>query len=177
MWMLDVFCCALGCVTLLLLLNSRMAGDEAAANKTALIDLEPRRARDLTLALTDARIGLKLAARTPRVQQLTTRNSRAIRTEKDDLARKLGIARDEAKSAQALLDATKVALNAAETKVDATAKELAAAREKAATPTTLLRKKQKDADTLAKKLTDDDRPRPTTSRGCSARRTTSGSCW
>src|SRR5688572_27659718 len=29
MWMLDVFCCALGCVTLLFLLESRKAGDES----------------------------------------------------------------------------------------------------------------------------------------------------
>ena len=32
MWMLDVFCCALGCVTLLFLLNSRMATDAVHAN-------------------------------------------------------------------------------------------------------------------------------------------------
>src|SRR6476661_6356515 len=40
MWMLDVFCCALGCVTLLFLLNSRMATDAVLANRTALRDLE-----------------------------------------------------------------------------------------------------------------------------------------
>ena len=35
MWMLDVFCCALGCVTLLWLLNTRQAGDETEKAKTA----------------------------------------------------------------------------------------------------------------------------------------------
>ena len=40
MWMLDVFCCALGCVTLLFLLNSRMATDAVQASRTALLDLD-----------------------------------------------------------------------------------------------------------------------------------------
>ena len=40
MWMLDVFCCALGCVTLLWLLNTRQAGDQTEAAKSALTDLE-----------------------------------------------------------------------------------------------------------------------------------------
>ncbi len=41
MWMLDVFCCALGCVTLLWLLNTRQAG-------TALTDLKEIRAKLLS---------------------------------------------------------------------------------------------------------------------------------
>ncbi len=36
MWMLDVFCCALGCVTLLWLLNTRQAADNAARAGAAL---------------------------------------------------------------------------------------------------------------------------------------------
>ncbi len=43
MWMLDVFCCALGCVTLLWLLNTRLAGDERAKAATALEDLTSTR--------------------------------------------------------------------------------------------------------------------------------------
>ncbi|HEY2786958.1 MAG TPA: VWA domain-containing protein [Fimbriiglobus sp.] len=39
MWMLDVFCCALGCVTLLWLMNIREAKLEAARASTALTDL------------------------------------------------------------------------------------------------------------------------------------------
>jgi hypothetical protein len=150
MWMLDVFCCALGCVTLLFLLNSRMASDEAQANKTALIDLESAR-RELKLALTEINgLKLKLESETTKF----TNQLAAVRAEKDDLARRLGIARDEAKSAQALLDATKVALNAAESKVDSTAKELALARQNVADADDLLQKRKKDADLLAKKLTD-----------------------
>src|SRR5206468_6023500 len=127
MWMLDVFCCALGCVTLLWLLNTRQAGDQTMAAKSALIDLQQARA-DLKVALTTLdSTKLRLNAE---VQQFTTQLT-AVRIEKDTLARKLGIAESEAKSAQAQLDATKIALNAAETRIDATAKELATAKEKA----------------------------------------------
>jgi VWA domain-containing protein len=150
MWMLDVFCCALGCVTLLFLLNSRMAGDEAEKNRAALVDLAEARKR-LTATLTDLdAIKLRLNSE---VLQLTNQLA-AVRTEKDDLARRLGIARDEAKSTQALLDSTKTALNAAEAKIDANAKELALAAVAAADAADLLRKRQKEMDILAKKLTD-----------------------
>jgi predicted nucleic acid-binding Zn-ribbon protein len=143
MWMLDVFCCALGCVTLLFLLNSRMAGDEAEKNKASIVELaESRRSLAATLKDLDA-VRFML---TSQASELTTQLG-AVRTEKDDLARRLGIARDEAKSAQALLDATRTALNAAETKLDSTAKELADAED-------LLRRRQKEADVLAKKLSD-----------------------
>ena len=149
MWMLDVFCCALGCVTLLWLLNTRQAGDQTAQAKSALMDLTQAKA-DLKVALTTLD-STKLRL-TSEVQQLTTQLA-AVRTEQDDTARRLGIARDEAKSAQAQLDATKTALNAAEARVDATAKELALAREKAEDADEILRRKSKEADTLAKKAT------------------------
>ncbi|HEV3437802.1 MAG TPA: VWA domain-containing protein [Gemmata sp.] len=174
MWMLDVFCCALGCVTLLFLLNSRMASDEAQANRTALIDLQTIREK-LAAAITSldaTRLklnseetgrqklsasvseleGLKLKL-TAEVEQLTARLS-TTRTERDDLARKLGVAQAEAKSAKTLLDATQSALNSAEAKVETNAKELAAVREKATDADDLLRKRQKEADVLAKKLMD-----------------------
>lgn len=149
MWMLDVFCCALGCVTLLWLLNTRQAGDQTAAAKSALTDLHQARA-DLTLARTvldDTRLRLNAD-----VRHLTTQLA-AVRTEKDEFARKLGIAQGEAKSVQAQLDSTKVALNAAEARLDTTSKELAVARDKVESDAETLRKKQRDADALAKKLT------------------------
>lgn len=154
MWMLDVFCCALGCVTLLWLLNTRQAGDQTMAAKSALMDLQQARA-DLKVALTTLdSTKLRLTAE---VQQFSSQLA-AVRIEKDAIARKLGIAENEAKSAQAQLDATKLALNAAEARLDTTSKELAAAREKtdavALAAAEVLRKKQKEADALAKKLTD-----------------------
>ena len=157
MWMLDVFCCALGCVTLLWLLNTRQAG-------TALTDLEEIRAKLLSTSseLDHSRMDLKLALTTldatklrlnSEVMNLTTQLG-AVRTEKDNLARKLGIAQGEAKAAAALLDSTKVALNAAETKLDAKSNELLTLREKADNADDSLRKKQKDVDALMKKNTD-----------------------
>ncbi len=174
MWMLDVFCCALGCVTLLFLLNSRMASDEAEANKTALIDLrtterklaavldelEKTRLRlnseeagreKLSAALTET-LGLKLKL-TEEVTQLST-SLATTRTEKDDLTKKLALARDESKAAKALADATQVALNAAEAKVTSNAKELATTRAMATDADDILRKKQKETDALIKKLTE-----------------------
>ena len=79
MWMLDVFCCALGCVTLLFLLNSRMAGDEAQKNKAALVDLAGVR-KQLVAALTDLDT-TKLRLNSD-IQQLTTQLA-AVKTEKD----------------------------------------------------------------------------------------------
>lgn len=174
MWMLDVFCCALGCVTLLFLLNSRMASDEAEANKTALIDLrtterklaavldelEKTRLRlnseeagreKLSAALTET-LGLKLKL-TEELTQLSA-SLATTRTEKDDLAKKLALVRDEAKAAKALADATQLALNAAEAKVTSNAKELATTRAMATDADDILRKKQKETDALVKKLTE-----------------------
>ncbi|HEV3384269.1 MAG TPA: VWA domain-containing protein [Gemmata sp.] len=174
MWMLDVFCCALGCVTLLFLLNSRMASDEANANRTALIDLQTIREKlaaavtslDATrLKLNSEELGRrKLSASvselegmklklTAEVEQLTRLLSTA-RTEKDDLAKKLSTAQIDAKDAKALLDKTQLALNSAEAKNVADAKELATIREKTTDADDLLRKKQKEVDVLAKKLMD-----------------------
>jgi predicted nucleic acid-binding Zn-ribbon protein len=167
MWMLDVFCCALGCVTLLFLVNSRMASDEAAANKTALIDLETVQ-RKLAAAVTELdktrEESKRLAAGLTKseglrlkldeeVAKLSTRLA-TTRTENEDLAKKLARATKEAKDARALADATQTALNAAEAKVEANAKELALARTQATEADDVLRKRQKEVDALAKKLTD-----------------------
>lgn len=174
MWMLDVFCCALGCVTLLFLLNSRMASEEAKANRTALIDLQTIREK-LAAAITSletTRLKLnteemghqKLAASVSELEGLKLKLTAEVnrlasqlattRTERDELARKLALARDEAKSAKTSLEDKQLALNAAEAKVETNAKELATVREKATDADDLLRKRQKEADVLAKKLTD-----------------------
>jgi predicted nucleic acid-binding Zn-ribbon protein len=149
MWMLDVFCCALGCVTLLWLLNTRQAGDQTAQAQSALTDLAAART-DLKTARTELE-ATKLRLNSE-VQALTNQLA-ALRVENDDNARKLGIAQAEAKSAEALLDAAKLALNSAEKKVDSTAKELASAREKVDSAEDVLAKRQKEADVLAKRAT------------------------
>jgi small subunit ribosomal protein S19 len=177
--MLDVFCCALGCVTLLFLLESRKAGDEsvksraeAEKNKTALVHLQANKEK-LDAALTelkDTKIkllseeagraaisvrlteseGLKLRL-TEDVTKLGNQLA-TLKTDRDDLAKKLTLARDEAKAAKALAEATQLALNAAEAKVDANAKELATARTQAADAADVLTKRMKEATDLAKKL-------------------------
>ncbi|HEY1191769.1 MAG TPA: VWA domain-containing protein [Gemmata sp.] len=174
MWMLDVFCCALGCVTLLFLLNSKMATETAKANRTALRDLEHTdkklaaalaalEATKLRLTSEEAERG-KLAAALTDLEASRLKladDARALadqlklaRTEKDETGRKLAVARDELRSAQKLLDATQLNLNATEKKVDVTAKELATARAQAADADLLLKKRQKDIEALAKKDAD-----------------------
>lgn len=181
MWMLDVFCCALGCVTLLFLLNSRMASDQANANRTSLIDLNTTREKlaaalttlesnQLKLNATQSRLdasetgrqkiaavvseleGVKLKL-TAEVEDLTKRLT-AQRSQRDDLAKKLASAQAELADARALATSTEAALTAAKARAAESSKELATVKEKASDADELLRKKQKDADLLAKKLAD-----------------------
>ncbi len=148
MWMLDVFCCALGCVTLLWLLNTRQAGDQTAAAKSALLDLASTRT-DLATVRTDLdSTRLKLNAD---LQALSDKLA-AVVSEKERVGRLLGIAEGEAKSARETLDATKVALNAAKAKLDSNAVDLAATSAKVDDAADMLRKKQAAADALTKKL-------------------------
>ena len=174
-------CCALGCVTLLFLLESRKAGDEsvkaraeAEKNKTALVHLQANKEKldaaitelkdtkikllseeagraALSVRLTESE-GLKLRL-TEDVTKLGNQLA-TLKTDRDDLAKKLTLARDEAKAAKALAEATQLALNAAEAKVDANAKELATARTQAADAADVLTKRMKEATDLAKKLTE-----------------------
>jgi hypothetical protein len=181
MWMLDVFCCALGCVTLLFLLESRKAGDEsvkaraeAEKNKSALVHLQDTQ-KQLDAALTElkdtkikllseeagrAAVSLKLTEAEGLRLKLTDDVTKlgnqlaTTKTDRDDLAKKLALARDEARDAKTLAEKTQLALNAAEAKVDANAKELATARNTAADADDILKKKMKEATDLAKKLTE-----------------------
>ncbi len=171
MWMLDVFCCALGCVTLLFLLNSRMAVDSAKANRAALVDLEHADkklaatlsaldATKLKLTAEEAARG-KLAASLSELEGVRLKladDARALadelkvaRTERDDTGRLLAVSRAEAKAARLRADATEVALAAAEKKGTATAQELADARAAMTDADLLLKKRQTELDGLAKK--------------------------
>ena len=171
MWMLDVFCCALGCVTLLFLLDRQAVTEAEDAQRRTVIDLESAD-KKLAAALTtlestrlkladEERARGRLAASVTELEGLRlklTDESRLLaeqlklaRTEKDDTARKLALARDDAAAARAQADATRLALNAAEKKVDVTAKDLETARAQAADAADLLKKRQKDIDALTKK--------------------------
>ena len=171
MWMLDVFCCALGCVTLLVLLNSRMAIDSAKANRASLVDLEhsdkklaealtARESTKLKLTEEEAARG-KLAAALTELDGIRLKlvdESRALadqlkvaRTERDDTGRKLAVARDEATATQTLLDKTQLDLATIEKKAGATATELATARAEMTDADRLLKKRQKDIEALTAK--------------------------
>jgi septal ring factor EnvC (AmiA/AmiB activator) len=171
MWMLDVFCCALGCVTLLFLLDRQAVTDAEDAQRRTVIDLDATgkklaaeidKVEALRVKLTSeeaahGRLSAKLTELQGRHQELAgetrqlNEQLKLARTERDDTGRKLALARDETKTAQAQLDATQTALNAAEKKIDVTAKELATARAQVDDAADLLKKRQKDITALTTK--------------------------
>jgi hypothetical protein len=142
MWMLDVFCCALGCVTLLWLLNNKQAGATV---------------EDLTAArdqLTAARVEVdatRLQLNSD-IQQLT---GKLLAAEKDreELSARLGIAEGESKAAKANFDRVSDDLAKAEARRTASAAELAKSRTAVTTADEALRKKQREAEALSTKLT------------------------
>ena len=91
MWMLDVFCCALGCVTLLWLLKTREAGqisDESAVAAASLSDTRVKldeSERESALRLTNAQ---KLAADIDALNEKLA----LMRQERDENARQLALA-------------------------------------------------------------------------------------
>ena len=127
MWMLDVFCCALGCVTLLWLLNTREAKQEATRASAALTDLASTR-DNLAAAKADAE-----ATRRTLNAQLDDLRGRLVATasERDETAKQLAVAKSEV--------------------ADQTAK-LAAAATRSQEQDDLLMRKQKVTDALVAKL-------------------------
>ncbi len=174
MWMLDVFCCALGCVTLLFLLNSRMATDAVRANQAALLDLsttdkklaaalttlEETRVRLATEEQTRQRLAMNVTELEGIRLTLIKESSgladrlKLIQTERNETARKLAQARADTKQTRAALTTTQAELAAAEKNTATTAKERDLAREQVIATTDLLKKRQADLDLLAKKETD-----------------------
>jgi von Willebrand factor type A domain len=136
MWMLDVFCCALGCVTLLWLLKTREAGQisDEAMTATALVEEtrgkldESERVAALRLANADKlaadleAIKAQLAVVRDERDKLAT-NLALMREERDQNARNLALIEKELTNAkQALALTTKI--------LDKNAKELATTRTK-----------------------------------------------
>jgi predicted nucleic acid-binding Zn-ribbon protein len=102
MWMLDVFCCALGCVTLLWLLNTREAKSEAIRASAALTDLASTR-ENLAAAKADAE-----ATRRTLNAQIDDLRGKLVATadERDELAKQLAVARAESAALDQTLKAT-----------------------------------------------------------------------
>lgn len=139
MWMLDVFCCALGCVTLLWLLNTRQAGDQAVAARSHLEQLSLTR-KDLSDTLN------RLARLNAETELLGGRLRAAVDTQAE-LTNRLGLAQRDAESLQNRLADANRDLAAARASADAYAKELASAEARAkAAETALLQKKQEIMD-------------------------------
>ncbi len=134
MWMLDVFCCALGCVTLLWLMNTREAGEQAKRAGSAL-ELLHRTETDLK-----SRQAELIATRADFDQ-----TKRKLNADVEDLRGKLLAMTDERDETAKQLSLTKG--------------DLADAQSKLVTATTrskelddLLQRKQKEAKDLAARL-------------------------
>src|SRR3954469_25356073 len=137
MWMLDVFCCALGCVTLLWLLKTREAGQisDEAAQASALVR-ETRGPLDAAQRISALRLANaeKLAAELNKLNQQLA----LVREERDRAANNLALMlqeRDENARHLALVEKelaqAKEALALAAKVLDKNAKDLATARTKA----------------------------------------------
>jgi hypothetical protein len=146
MWMLDVFCCALGCVILLLLLKMRESGiiaEESAQTNAALVETQAQ----------SSALGAEVADRDAKLALLkkdfgeTARNLALVRTERDALAKNLAAAEDAVKSTQA-------ELLLARTKMDDQAKLLALLKERTDLTAEELAKQKTSVAELAKKAVD-----------------------
>ncbi|MCS6865705.1 MAG: VWA domain-containing protein [Gemmataceae bacterium] len=155
--MLDVFCCALGCVSLLFLINSRMASDAVEAQNTlnqqlaatewqltdALGQLHDTQSRLTTIERQRSRLAAQVTALEERRHQLmaqaTALSERlaATQAEKDDLAKQLATARADAQATQ--------------TRLATTTQELAITRRDLAATQERLQKKLTELDILTKK--------------------------
>ncbi len=106
MWMLDVFCCALGCVTLLWLLNTREAGDQAKRAGSALERLSHTeselKARHAELIATRADLDQTRRKLNADVEDLRGRLL-AMTDERDETAKKLALTRGDLAAAQSKL--------------------------------------------------------------------------
>ena len=144
MWMLDVFCCALGCVTLLWLLKTREA-DQAFQDATDSTQLLESTRSDLEKLKVDF--------------ETLTRQLATTESERNEKARRLAfVEQNYASQAQQLatteskLDATTQQLALVKEKADANAKELAVVEKRADTSATELAKTRTQAEAGAKEL-------------------------
>ncbi len=99
MWMLDVFCCALGCVTLLWLVSNRDAAQEATRNKAAIAELTSIRSSLLstTKELEATRRSLNAQIDNLKAKLLATTS------ERDDTAAQLAVAKADISSLETKL--------------------------------------------------------------------------
>jgi hypothetical protein len=108
MWMLDVFCCALGCVTLLWLLNTREAADQARRAGSALEILHQTEtelnARKAELLATRADLDQTRRKLNADIEDLQGRLL-AMTSERDETAKKLALTQGDLTESQSKLAA------------------------------------------------------------------------
>jgi hypothetical protein len=165
MWMLDVFCCALGCVILLLLLKMREASYAAAEASSVSDDLGNTQLqlaesdnhnsflqseavdREGRLALVQKELDrtAKALALVEKERDTLVKDLALVRDQKDELAKKLAVAEDAVR----LTDAE---LALARKKIDADVKALALTKERSAKDESELAKNAAELAELAKKM-------------------------
>ena len=162
MWMLDVFCCALGCVTLLWLLNTRQAADNATKAGAALerlatteADLSARQAELLATKSEFDRTRRRLTAELEELQGKLL----ALTADRDNTATRLALAQGNLASATQKLTAASARvtdqdaeLATKRTAAAALADELAARTKAADAAAALLRKTAAERSDLDAKL-------------------------
>jgi len=144
MWMLDVFCCALGCVTLLWLLKTREAGeisDEASQAAALVTEMRGKLEESEKISATRLANAEKLATD---VDALNKRLA-LMKQERDENARHLALIEKE-------LDKTKKDLVVARTRVDELDKMLAGLNSKLTASDEELVKKRGELELLNKQL-------------------------
>lgn len=172
MWMLDVFCCALGCVILLLLLKMREASyaaaeasittDELGNTQLQLTESENHNVflqseisdRDGRLALVQKELDrtAKALALVEKERDTLVKDLALVREQKDDLAKKLAVAEEAVRL-------TEAELALARKKIDADAKTLALTKERSTKDELELAKKTADLAELAKKIAESEKER------------------
>jgi hypothetical protein len=161
MWMLDVFCCALGCVILLLLLKMREANFTAEESANVHSDLDDAKNSIIDSEYRNMVLGAEINDLDGRLALL--------QKERDDLAKSLALVkqeRDKAAKELALIhkqqDATAKELAVVEAERDKAAKDLALVRterDKASKNLATIEEKTKSLEAelaLARKKLDDD---------------------
>jgi predicted nucleic acid-binding Zn-ribbon protein len=144
MWMLDVFCCALGCVTLLWLLKTREAGeisDEASQSAALVTETQGKLDEMERIAATRLANAEKLAADVDALN----RKLALMRQERDENAKHLALAEEE-------LSKTKQDLVAARTRVDDLEKTMAGLNSKLTATDAELIKKRGELELINKQL-------------------------
>lgn len=141
MWMLDVFCCALGCVTLLWLVSNRDAAQEAQRNKAAITELAATRS---TLLATTQELESTRRSLNAQIDNLKAKLL-ATTSERDTTAQNLAVAKAEITSLETKLAKATTDIAALDTKATKSAAMVSDLEEQ-------LTKKQKESKDLTAKV-------------------------